>query len=211
MQRSHRTLLAFAQKERHSGYALVLDSFFWMQDLRFRVICYVLQDLESHRRNQGRQRLEWYRTRTSPMSCGTARVRFALRPCSLDGDGVGVRLGHFFTLCQSAFASSVILQCGEISSARKRHDTTETTNHQREKETKKKKRRAPWKGGVRVYGIGIFGTGLLPLIDREFNILSTFYSFPCLQQTWPLVWMGRNGYPNGKQRILHAVESLMVP
>lgn len=98
MQRSHRTLLAFAQKERHSGYALVLDSLFWMQDLSFRVICFILQDLESHRRNQGRQRLEWSRTRASPMSCGTARVRFALRPCSLDGDGVESQAWTFLHL-----------------------------------------------------------------------------------------------------------------
>lgn len=142
-----------------------------MQDLRFRVICFILQDLESHCRIQGRQRLEWSRTRTSPMSCGTARVRFALRPCSLDGDRVGVRLGHFFTLCQSAFASNAILQCGGISSARKRHDTTEATNHQRKKKRKRKKEAALWKGGVRVHGIGIFGTGLLPLLIDN----STFY------------------------------------
>ena len=38
-------------------------------------------------------------------------------------------------------------------------------------------------------------TGTLPFWLAN----STFYSFPCLQQTGSLVWIDRDGYPNGER------------
>lgn len=67
----------------------------------------------------------------------------------MDGDGVGVRLGYFFILYQSAFANNVLLECAggflAPGSDTTRHDTTETANQQR-KETKKKKKKK-WRFG----------------------------------------------------------------
>ena len=48
MRRFYRTLLAFAQRERHFGYALVLDSFFLDARSTFSGHLFILQDLGSH-------------------------------------------------------------------------------------------------------------------------------------------------------------------
>ena len=148
------------------------------------------------------------RTRTSPMSCGTARVRFAMRPCSLDGDRGGFRFGlfHFVPVCIRK-QCYIGVQGGYIAPG---SDTTRQ-KQQTVKKKKRKRKKDATKGGVRDTWDWNFWNGSSTSIDREFNILSTFYSFPCLQQTWALVWIDRDGYPNGKQRMLHAVESLMAP
>ena len=150
------------------------------------------------------------------MPCGTAQVKYAVRPCSF-----GWRWGWSQTwiflylvpvcICKQCFTTVR----GGISGTRKRHDTTphyrnsEPAKKRNEKE--EKKRNGALEGRSQSTCDWDFWNGSSTSIDREFNILSTFYSFPCLQQTWALVWIDRDGYPNGKQRMLHAVESLMAP
>lgn len=139
------------------------------------------------------------------------RGSHAMRPCSLDDNGLALRLGHLFSYASLHSQTMLYYRARELlAQARKRHDTTKNSDHQRKRNEKEKKKRHFGMEDSGYMGLEFWNRSSTS-IDREFNILSTFDSFPCLQQTWPLVWIDRNGYPNGKQRMLHAVESLLAP
>ena len=83
------------------------------------------------------------------------RGSHAMRPCSLDDDGLGLRLGHLFSYASLHSQTMLYYSAREfLAQARKRHDTTKTATI-KEKETKKKKETTLWNGGFRVHGIGI--------------------------------------------------------
>lgn len=174
MRRFYRTLLAFAQRERHFGYALVLDSFFLDARSTFSGHLFILQDLGSHQPR-------------SPTACMVLNSdeSHALRHCAGQICGETLQfwmaMGLESDLDISLSCTSLHLQTMFYYSARgdfwhqeaTRHDTTlqKQRTSKEKKRKRKKKEMALWKGGVRAHVIGIFGTGLLPPLIEN----STFY------------------------------------
>lgn len=110
------------------------------------------------------------------MPCGTAQVKYAVRPCSFGWRWGWSQTWIFLYLVPVCICKQCFTRVrGGISGTRKRHDTTRHDRNsepaKKRNEKEKKKEMALWKGGVRVHVIGIFGTGLLPPLIEN----STFY------------------------------------